>query len=228
MTRSMERLLRARPDVPDAIDRDALFAQIVATAQDYEQPQMSRSGRRRLAIGCIAVAVLCLTAGTAFAVTGFNLFGWHTDTTIVKNPREWQRLYHDATRELTLPPGEHWPDRTLPPDTVTSRTGPAGTAVAISQTAWECYWVGAIRHGDGTAGRQAHAALDDLLAHHIVVAPPGSPENVAPPAGTKPPFEIYASDGGIQFVRKMYRDAANGHPANLIQSCRANGPVGTR
>ncbi len=83
---------------------------------------MSRSGRRRLAIGCIAVAVLCLTAGTAFAVTGFNLFGWHTDTTIVKNPREWQRLYHDATRELTLPPGEHWPDRTLPPNTVTSRT----------------------------------------------------------------------------------------------------------
>jgi hypothetical protein len=228
MTRSMERLLTARPAIPDAIDRDALFAQIVATAQDHEQPQMSRSGRRRLAIGCIAVAVLCLTAGTAFAVTGFNLFGWHTDTTIVKNPREWQRLYHDATRELTLPPGEHWPDRTLPPDTVTSRTGPAGTAVAISQTAWECYWVGAIRHGDGTAGRQAHAALDDLLAHHIVVAPPGSPENVAPPAGTEPPFEIYASDGGIQFVRKMYRDAANGHPANLIQSCRANGPVGTR
>ena len=189
---------------------------------------MSRSGRRRLLIGCIAVAVLCLTAGTAFAVTGFNRFGWHTDTTIIKNPREWQRLYHDATRELTLPPGQHWPNRTLPPDTVTSRTGPAGTAVAISQTAWECYWVDAIRHRDGTAGRQAHAALDDLLAHHILVAPPGSPENVAPPAGTRPPFEIYASDGGIQFVRKMYRDAAGGHPATLIQSCRANGPVGTR
>ena len=228
MSRSIDRLERARPDIAVAIDRDALFAQIVATAQDHEQPQMSRSGRRRLAIGCIAVAVLCLTAGTAFAVTGFNLFGWHTDTTIVKNPREWQRLYHDATRELTLPPGEHWPDRTLPPNTVTSRTGPAGTAVAISQTAWECYWVDAIRHGDGTAGRQAHAALDDLLAHHILVAPPGSPENVAPPAGTRPPFEIYASDGGIQFVRKMYRDAASGHPATLIQSCRANGPVGTR
>jgi len=229
MSRSMERLLRARPDVTDAIDRDALFAQIVATAQDHEQPQMSRSGRRRLAIGCIAVVVLCLGAGTAFAVTsGFHLFGWHTDTTIVKSPREWQRLYRDATRQLTLPPGQHWPNRTLPPDTVTSRTGPAGTAVAISQTAWECYWVDAIRHGDGTAERQAHAALDDLLAHHILVAPPGSPENVAPPAGTKPPFEIYASDGGIQFVRKMYRDAANGHTANLIQSCRANGPVGTR
>jgi hypothetical protein len=228
MSRSIDRLERARPDIAVAIDRDALFAQIVATPQDHEQPQMSRSGRRRLLIGCIALAVLCLTAGTALAVTGFNLFGWHTDTTIVKNPREWQRLYQDATRELTLPPGEHWPNRTLPPDTVTSRTGPAGTAVAISQTAWECYWVDAIRHGDGTAGRQAHAALDDLLAHHILVAPPGSPENVAPPAGTRPPFEIYASDGGIQFVRKMYRDAASGHPATLIQSCLANGPVGTR
>lgn len=228
MSHSIDRLSRARPDIADAIDRDALFAQIVATPQDHEQPQMSRSGRRRLAIGCIAVAVLCLTAGTALAVTGFNLFGWHTDTTIVKNPREWQRLYHDATHELTLPPGEHWPDRTLPPDTVTSRTGPAGTAVAISQTAWECYWVDAIRHGDAATGRRAHAALDDLLAHHILVAPPGSPENVAPPAGTKPPFEIYAADGGIQYVRKMYRDAAAGRPATLIQSCRVNGPVGTR
>jgi len=145
-----------------------------------------------------------------------------------KSPREWQRLYHDATRRLTLPPGEHWPHRTLPPNSVTSRTQPGGTAVAIAQTAWECYWVDAIRHGDAAAGRQAHAALDDLLAHHVVVAPPGSPENVAPPAGTKPPFAIFASDGGIQYTRQMYRDAANGHPATLIQSCRANGPVGTR
>ena len=72
------------------------------------------------------------------------------------------------------------------------------------------------------------ATLDDLLAHHVVVAPPGSPENVAPPAGTKPPFAIFASNGGIQYTRKMYRDAAHGHPATLIQSCRANGPVGTR
>jgi hypothetical protein len=228
MSRSMERLERARPDITVVIDRDALFARIVATAQDHEQPQVSRSGRRRLLIGCIALAVLCLTAGTAFAVTGFNLFGWHTDTTIVNSPREWQRLYHDATRQLTLPPGEHWPDRTLPPDTVTSRTQPGGTAVAISQTAWECYWVDAIRSGNTAAGVQAHAALDDLLAHHVVVAPPGSPENVAPPAGTKPPFAIFASDGGIQYIRKMYRDAADGHPATLIQSCRANGPVGTR
>jgi hypothetical protein len=229
MSRSMERLSNARPAIADGIDRDALFAQIVAIAQDHQQPQISRSGRRRLAIGCIAVVVLCLSAGTAFAVTGgFNLFGWHTDTTIVKSPREWQRLYRDATRQLTLPPGQHWPNRTLPPETVTSRTQPGGTAVAIAQTAWECYWVGAIRHGDAAAGAQAHAALEELLAHHVVVAPPGSPENVAPPGGTTPPFEIYASDGGIRFVRRMYRNAASGDPTTLIQSCRANGPVGTR
>ena len=30
MSRSMDRLFRARPDITDAIDRDALFAQIVA------------------------------------------------------------------------------------------------------------------------------------------------------------------------------------------------------
>ncbi len=228
MSRSMNRLERARPAISDGIDREALFAQIVATPQDREQPRLSRSGRRRLLIGCIAVAVLCLTAGTAFAVTGFNLFGWHTDTTIVNSPRDWQRLYREATRELTLPPGEHWPDRTLPPHTVTSRTQPGGTAVAISQTAWECYWVDAIRHGNTAAAQRAHSALDDLLAHHVLVAPPGSPENVAPPAGTKPPFAIFASDGGIQFIRRMYRDAADGRPATLIQSCRANGPVGTR
>lgn len=228
MSRSMDRLERARPGISDGIDRDALFAQIVATPQDREQPHVSRSGRRRLLIGCIAVAVLCLTAGTAFAVTGFNLFGWHTDTTIVNSPRDWQRLYRDATRELTLPPGEHWPHRTLPPDTVTSRTQPGGTAVAISQTAWECYWVDAIRQGNTAAAQRAHSALDDLLAHHVLVAPPGSPENVAPPAGTKPPFAIFASDGGIQYFHRMYRDAADGRPATLIQSCRANRPVGTR
>ena len=43
MSRSIDRL-KGPPDIALAIDRDALFAQIVATAQDHEQPQMSRSG----------------------------------------------------------------------------------------------------------------------------------------------------------------------------------------
>jgi hypothetical protein len=83
--------------------------------------------------------------------------------------------------------------------------------------------VKAIRDNDVPAQRQSQAALADIVAHHILVAPPGSSENVAPPAGSKPPFEIFASDGGIQYVEKMYADAAAGHPATLIQSCRANG-----
>ena len=56
MSRSMDRLERARPDITDGIDRDALFARIVATPQDREGPQVSRSGRQRLLIGCIALA----------------------------------------------------------------------------------------------------------------------------------------------------------------------------
>ena len=132
------------------------------------------------------MAVLCLTAGTAFAVTGFNLFGWHTDTTIVKNPREWQRLYRDATRELTLPPGEHWPDRTLPPDTVTSRTQPGrhrrrhlpdGMGVLL----------GGRHPPPGTRRRGARPMPRSMTCWRTtsLVAPPGSPENVAPPAGTQ-------------------------------------------
>jgi hypothetical protein len=57
-----------------------------------------------------------------------------------------------------------------------------------------------------------------------VVAPAGSPENVAPPAGTRPPFAIFADDGGLQHFRRIYARAAAGHPRLLFQSCRANGP----
>jgi len=224
---AMDRLRASRPaSVPIEADREALFDRIVATPPSGASARPPRRRRKLVLIAAVGLAVT-LTAGTAVAVST-NLFGWHTDNTFIKDPRVWRKLYRDATHQLTLPPGEHWPDRTLPPNTVTSRTQPGGEAVAIAQTAWECYWVDAIHHGDAAAGRQANAALDDLLAHHVVVAPPGSPENVAPPAGTKPPFAIFASEGGIQYIRKMYRDAADGHPATLIQSCRANGPVGTR
>jgi hypothetical protein len=222
MSTSMDRLVRARPPAAAMADRDGLFARIVAQPQEPAPARAPRSAQRRVAIACVAVALLGLTAGTALAVT--RLLGWHTDTTIVDQPRQWQKLYHAATLKLTLPPGEHWPARTLPRNTVTARTQPGALAVGISQVAWECYWADAIRTGDAAAGRQAHAALDDLVAHHIVVAPPGSPENVAPPAGTEQPFAIYASDGGIQFVRRSYAQAAAGHPKLLDQSCRANGP----
>jgi hypothetical protein len=48
-----------------------------------------------------------------------------------------------------------------------------------------------------------------------------------PPAGTETPFAIYASDGGFQYVKRMYAQAAAGHPRLLDQSCRVNGPPPT-
>jgi hypothetical protein len=223
------RLRNARPAVaPATLDRDALFASITAGPTDASsgrsRPRPRPAPRRRTIVVTVATALVALTAGTAFAYT-HHLLGWHEETHLVSNPRQWRALYRSATRQLVLPPGASWPYRTLAPNTITSVNEPGGMAVGISQTAWECYWAGAIRRGDVAAQARAHAALADILAHHVLVAPPGSSENVAPPAGTRPPFEIYASDGGIQYVRRMYREAAAGDPRLLNQSCRANGPI---
>jgi hypothetical protein len=223
---SMERLRSARPALADSpIDGDALFAAITSTPRDrsFEPAPDQRRSRRRLLVAAVVAVALVLTAGTALAGPISQLLGWHTATQLITNPRQFRALYREATHHLTLPPGQSWPDRTLPPNTVTPVSGAGGTAVAVSQFRWECYWVKAIRDNDVPAQRQSQAALADIVAHHILVAPPGSSENVAPPAGSKPPFEIFASDGGIQYVKKMYADAAAGHPATLIQSCRANG-----
>ena len=219
----MERLRNAAPAAPSPVlDRNAVFAGIVARPGDpavASRPRLARSTRRRLTIVLVALAIAALTAATALA-TGF--LGWHDDTAIIEKPQQWEALYRAATRELTLPPGESWPHRTLPPNTVTGMSQPAGEAVAISRVRWECYWGKAIRSGDTAAQASAQAALADINAHHTLVAPNGSSENVAPPSNIKGPFEIFAHDGGFQFVTKMYADAAAGKPAMLFQSCRAN------
>lgn len=221
-TNAIERLTAARPEVPAPVDAEALYARI--TAMPRPQTTVRRgSSHRKLKVALALAALLALGGGTAAAVTGL-WGGWHTDTSIVDNRATWEALYRSATHRLTLPPGERWPDRTLAPHTVTARTQPGAEAVAIAQVSWECYWAGAIRRGDPAGGDRAHAALNDLLTHHVLVAPPGSPENVAPPAGTRPPFAIFADDGGIQYVKHIYAQAAAGHPRLLEQSCRANGP----
>lgn len=218
---AMDRLRASRPaSVPIEADREALFDRIVAAPPGGADARPPRRRRKLVLVAAVGLAVT-LTAGTAVAVST-NLFGWHTDNTFIKDPRAWRKLYRDATHELRLPPGMAWPYRTLPPHTITNRSEPGGMAVGISQTAWECYWTEAIRAGDTQAERRAQAALTDLVRHHIVVAPPGSPENVAPPAGTKPPFAIYASDGGIRYVKHNYALAAAGDPSGVAQSCRAN------
>ena len=220
----MERLRNAAPAAPSpAIDRDLLFTGIVARPGDPAvagaRPRLARSTRRRLTIVLVALAIAMLTAATALA-TGF--LGWHDETAIIDNPHQWESLYRAATRKLTLPPGENWPHRTLPPNTVTGMSQPGGEAVAISRVRWECYWGTAIRSGDTAAQAQAQAALKDINDNHTLIAPAGSSENVAAPDNIQGPYEIFASDGGIQFVRKMYADDAAGRPAMLFQSCRAN------
>ena len=220
---TMERLQNAAPAAPaPMLDRDAVFASIVARPGDpavTAKPRRSRPTRRRLTIALVVIALAALTTATAFAT---GVIGWHDETAIIQQPQQWEALYRDATQKLTLPPGQSWPHRTLPPNTVTGMSQPGGEAVAISRVRWECYWGSAIRSGDTAAQAQAQAALADINANHTLVAPDGSSENVAPPANLQGPFEIFAADGGIQFVKKMYADAAAGKPAMLFQSCRAN------
>ena len=218
---AMDRLRASRPaSVPVEADCEALFDRIVATPPGGAGARPARRRRKLVLVAAVGLAVT-LTAGTAVAVST-NLFGWHTDNTFIKDPRVWRTLYRDATHELRLPPGMAWPYRTLAPNTITNRSQPGGEAVGIAQTAWECYWTEAIRANDAHAAASAQAALTDIVSHHIVVAPAGSPENVAPPAGTKPPFAIYASDGGIRYVKHNYALAAAGDPSGVAQSCRAN------
>jgi hypothetical protein len=220
MNQSMERLRNARPAAASLGGRpQELFDAIVADPRETAPARRVRH-RRVLLIACALVAAAVVTAGSAFAFT--NLFGWHTDHSLVKSNRVWQQLYVEAQHDLTLPPGIRWPVRTLPPKTVTSRNQPGGTAVGVSQVAWECYWARAIRNRDTAAQARAHAALSNLVAHHVVVAPPGSPENVAPPSWVKPPFEILASDGGFAYMKHMYAEAAAGNGTLIAQSCRAN------
>jgi hypothetical protein len=38
------------------------------------------------------------------------------------------------------------------------------------------------------------------------------------------PIIAFARDGGLNWVRAMYTQAAAGNPTNLIQSCNANAP----
>jgi hypothetical protein len=221
----IERLRNAAPAAPSpTIDRDALFAGIVARPGDPDivsRARLTRPTRRKLMIAAVAFAIATLTVGTAVAT---GILPWHDvkHSELVTTPKQWEALYSAATRELTLPPGQSWPHRTLAPNTVTGMSQPGGEAVAISRGRWECYWGKAIRSGDTTAQASAQAALADINANHTLVAPDGSSENVAAPSNIKGPYEIFANDGGIQFVTKMYADAAAGRPAMLFQSCRAN------
>jgi hypothetical protein len=210
--------LRAANPLPAAerLDDPDLFARITALAPDGRLRRSRVYGRPRLVIA-LALAAAVLLASTALAVS--HLIG----ADIVKPPVT-RSEYRAAQRALALPPGYSWPPARVPPNSVTSRGAGGGAAVAIAQNAWECYWVKAIEHGDSAAQRRARAALDQLVAKHMVVAPAGAPEDWTPPKPPPGPYAIFAHDGGLEWIVAGYRMAAHGDPIRIAASCRANAP----
>jgi hypothetical protein len=203
------------PTPRDAIDRE-LFARITARPSDPRLALDRGSRRRRGLAVAIAFGVMAVVASTAFAVSRWN----HAPAV---EPPVTRQEYLDAQHSLRLPPGATWPAFKIEPNTVTGRGGGASRAVMVSQHAWECYWVDAIRSENLTGQRRAHAELERLLAHNVIVAPNGAPEDWAPSPAPNVPYAIWADDGGLQYVNAAYAAAAAGKPQQLIQSCRANG-----
>ena len=214
------RLRRANP-VTAAPHRDdpELFAWITSAPADE---RLSRAGHRRSRALVLAFAI-CVTA--VLASTAYAVSQWINGDVV--RPPVTKREYLAAQKQLTLPPGYAWPAFRFGPDaahSVTSRGAGGGQAVLVAQNAWECYWVDAIRSHDAAAGRRAHRALDNLLAHNILEAPVGAPEGWVPTPLPTHPFVAYAHDGGLNWIRASYRQAAGGDARNLTQSCRANAP----
>jgi hypothetical protein len=214
---AFERVRRANPvpRPPESGDRD-LFARITATAGDTRLSHRRGSRGRRRLVGAIAVALTAVAASTAFAVSQWS----HAPA--VEQPVT-KSEYLEAQKSLRLPPGASWPEFNIEPNTVTSKGGGASRAVMISQHAWECYWVQAIREKDLRGQQTAHAQLERLLSNNVVVAPNGAPEDWAPSPTPSGPYAIWANDGGLQYFQKTYANAGVGQPQRLIQSCRANG-----
>ncbi len=168
--------LRRLNPVPEAasVDSAELFERITSLPPD-ERPAPRRSATvRRVALVAVGLAVMALLATTALAISG-----WFED--VVKPPVTRQE-YHNAQDVLTLPPGATWPQLNVDPNSVTSRGGGGAQAVMIAMGSWECYWVDAIKSGDGQAQQQAQAELNSLLRDHAVIALLERPRTGPPPA----------------------------------------------
>ncbi len=214
---AFNRLRDANPlPAATAVDAEALFERITGTAPDRRIRRRSRPYRRAALVLAIVAVLVAALASTAPAISS-----WIGD---VIGKKEVTSEYIDAQSKLSLPPGYTWPEQNFPADSVTSRGGGGSFAVFAAQTAWECYWVQAIRDRDVAGGQRARVALSDLLANHIVVAPSGASENWSPPRSARTPTAAFADDGGYELKQKMYAEAAAGDPKLLEQSCRANGP----
>jgi hypothetical protein len=215
---TLNRLRTANPfPAGTAVDADALFDAIVVAPPDRRLARARRRSPRPVLVLAAAVLVFALLASGAYAISGW-LGGSIGGPTV-------RAEYADAQKRLTMPPGYTWPALHWPANSVTSPGGGGAFAVSLDQDAWECYWVDSIHSGDVAAQQKAHAALDDLMQNHIVIAPAGAPENYAPPGATGTPLLAFADDGGYAYKERMYREAAAGRPQLLEESCRANGPA---
>jgi hypothetical protein len=215
---TLNRLAAANPSrAATPVDAEALFDRIVLAPPDRRLEGKTHP-RRRTALVLVAAVVVCgLLASGAYGIS--SLLGGVIGGPTVKSE------YLQAQQQLTLPPGYAWPPLHWPGHAVTSVGAGGSFAVNVDQDTWECYWVAAIRDGDAAAGQRAHAALDDLLANHIVIAPNGASENWSPPDAESTPTAVFADDGGYQFKQRAYAEAAAGNPKLLEESCRANGPA---
>jgi hypothetical protein len=212
---TMTRLRAANPVAEVAsVDNDALFDRIVALPTETARPRPRRN--RRMLVLVAATFVAAVAASTAYALTHWVF------PDVVHAPVS-RAEYKRAQTILQLPPGYTWPAIDFRADTVMVRGGGGSMAVSIDQSAWECYWVGAIKRGDTAAATRAHGVLADLMRNRISVAPQGAPENWGPTSATFP-WLVFADDGGYQFKQRIYAEAAAGKPAGLEQSCRANRP----
>jgi hypothetical protein len=211
---TLARLRAANPVAEAQVADDALFDRIVALPADAPRRRARRN--RRLLVLVAAVFVAAIAASTAYALSHWVF------TDVVRAPVS-RAEYKKAQTILDLPPGYTWPAIDFRDNTVMARGGGGSMALSIDQSAWECYWVGALERRDPTEAARAQGVLDDLMKNRISIAPAGAPENWAPENATFPHL-VYADDGGYQFKQRIYAEAAAGRPAGLEQSCRANGP----
>jgi len=217
---TFDRLREANPFRVEPRADDELYARITAEPGDERLARPRRRWpRRRMTVLAIAFALIAL-GSSAFAAAHYAFGNGVVGADVSR--AEYQR----AQTILRLPPGYGWPRIHFAENTVMIRGGGGSMAVSLDQTAWECYWTRAIRSGDTAAQGRAHAELDDLMTHRILVAPAGASENWSPPASTPWPSLVFADDGGYQYTRRIYREAAAGQPRLLEQSCRANAPKG--
>ena len=80
------------------------------------------------------------------------------------------------------------------------------------------------RRRDTAAEDRAHTELKTLLEKNIIVALADASENWTAPNPPTGPDAVFADDGGLEWLRATYAQAAAGNPQRLVDRCRANAP----